>query len=407
MRAIIFIPGIETTALVNSNTFNFDTIGNIYDTVGNVIGNAIKGPQIEEKLQLDPLYDETITSIIERGHVARLPYQRTIEKIQSSISGAQVYIFGYDWRLSNIENGRRLKLFAEYLKRKLQPQGVTNFHFITHSMGALVFSCFLKQLGGDYSLIDKAVLCTPPFLGTPYALIHMLKGIIGFKSLINRVLGNNEDIRKVLRTYPAIFELLPFYNPESLIFEEDNTPVDLLRIEHWQSNIYDDILELFQRRLTDLSVYRANGFLPLNQLDENVRKRIVVVAGSNSETPRCLKVRKTQDWINNYVLISDATLSTGTGDGTVPLESSTPYQNEVLTFNIKKADLFGESAENIDFHGLFLTDSRVQNIIIRFLSEETNLYPILKARGPFANEWWRSIGDADSVIKIGNYNMLT
>src|SRR5579871_5334633 len=86
MKPIIFIPGIEATALVNANTFDFQTVWNAYDTVGTSIGTVALGAYMEDKLLINPLYDENIYNIIERNHIARLPYEKTFANITDKFS---------------------------------------------------------------------------------------------------------------------------------------------------------------------------------------------------------------------------------------------------------------------------------------------------------------------------------
>lgn len=216
MKPIILIPGIEATALANANTFDFASVWNAYDNIGTSLFTKVTGPYITDRLQLDPLYDEQNSSLIERNHMARLPYERTVinlaNKLKETGDYSPIYLFGYDWRLSNAVNGKRLYDFTQYLKRKLaanKEDPWEGFRFLTHSMGGLLFSCYLGELKGHYDDIDKAVITAPPFLGSPYALIHMIKGDGGVKSFLNSIFGRNEDIRKVVRTYPAVYELLP------------------------------------------------------------------------------------------------------------------------------------------------------------------------------------------------------
>lgn len=218
MKPIILIPGIEATALVNANTFDFATVWNAYDSIGTALFTKVTGPYISDRLQLDPLYDENMSSLIEHNHMARLPYERTVINLAAKLAEAgdrsPIYLFGYDWRLSNAENGRRLYDFSQYLKKKLsasKSDPCEGFRFLTHSMGGLIFSCYLSELKGKYDDIDKVVITAPPFRGSPYALVHMIKGDGGFRSFLNSIFGRNEDIRKVVRTYPSIFELLPWY----------------------------------------------------------------------------------------------------------------------------------------------------------------------------------------------------
>lgn len=91
MKPIIFIPGIQATSLVNSNTFNFNYIWNAYDSIGSSLSTSLLGAYITETLQLDPLYDAGIETIIERGHIAKLPYEATIVKLKQKMANSPLY----------------------------------------------------------------------------------------------------------------------------------------------------------------------------------------------------------------------------------------------------------------------------------------------------------------------------
>jgi len=405
MKPIILIPGIEATALVNANTFDFATVWNAYDSIGTSLFTRVSGPYISERLQLDAMYDENVNSVIERSHMARLPYERSVVNLATSLQkvndDSPIYLFGYDWRLSNVVNGKRLYDFTQYLKRKLAStkNGCEGFRFLTHSMGGLLFCCYLNELKGDYTEVDKAVITAPPFRGSPYALVHMIKGDGGAKSFLNSIFGRNEDIRKVVRTYPSIFELLPWYD-QSLLFE-DGSPVDLTQFNQWQSNIGDDITELFKARLTELAAFRKNKMLSLGKLPDDVRARMLIVAGSGDDTVTQLIVRKQEDKISNFVFVDDKNkVKIATGDGTVPLPSAIAFAELVKTLVVFKKGILAEPATNLDYHGLFLRDSRVQNIVARFFTTTVSAARVsdeglASLRGPNVN-WWKSIGDSVS-----------
>jgi pimeloyl-ACP methyl ester carboxylesterase len=404
MKPIIFIPGIEATALVNTNSFDFDIVWNAYDTVGSAMFTKISGPYLEERLLKDPRYDERIESLIERNHVARLPYEKTFQnltvKLREKQDNSPRYLFGYDWRMSNVANGERLFQFTEYIKRKIAatPHATfEGFRFITHSMGALVFSCYLNHLNNDYIDVSKAILCAPPFEGSPYALVHMIQGAGGPKSLLNSVFGRNEDIRKIVRTFPSIFELLPYYK-NALTFEVSNHNVDLLNLNHWQSNIYDDIQELFQSRIASLALFRSASLFRLDTLPADVRGRMMIVAGTDDKTITELKIREEQNNIRNFVILDDKKkVKIASGDGTVPEVSSTIYSKAIKTLALPKRSFFHELADAVDYHGLFLRDSRLQNILFRFLIdnrlparvEGNDLVALIGDEGA----WWKSAGD--------------
>lgn len=411
MKPVIFIPGIEATNLIDSNTFDFSNVWNAFDSLMTSVGTKITGVYIEQKLQQEPLYDERADVIVERYHMARLPYEKSIANIKAKINEGNkipdpVYLFGYDWRLSNVENGRRLDVFVKYLQQKLKNQQLEGFRFLTHSMGALVFSCYIN-IQTAYNHIDKVILCAPPFLGSPYAYVHMIKGDGGFKSFLNRVFGRDEDIRKVVRTYPSLYELLPIYD-NALTYTDNNNNASLLVKESWQSNVYDDIEPLFLQRLSDLNVFRniaarKNSLADLSALPVDLRQRMVVLAGSQEDTIVYMKADRNKNKIDNLLCLDKLNdnkkdMSKRNGDGTVPFVSSTIYKDSIRTLEIEKENFFDELSNSIDYHGLFLRDSRVQNIIGRFFTTNANAAntsndDLSKLKGKSAQMWY-SIGDS-------------
>lgn len=397
MIPTIFIPGIEATALVNANTFDFQVIWNSYDNIGTAIGTKLFGPSIDEKLQRNPLYDENVNSIIERNHIASLPYEASIKNFASKTSDP-IYLFGYDWRQSNAEAANKLLQFITYLQNKLIKFNVTEVNIITHSMGSHVLLCLLTKLKliGNFNCLNKLILTAPPLKGSPYALVHMVKGNGGLKSFLNRIIGHNDDIRKVLRTYPAVLELLPWYDG-ALNFSDKPDAVDLTNIANWQPNIYDSICddpaqskEFFIQRLSDLSQYRNNILFNLNNLPANLKQKTIIVAGTGDKTFSGLKISSKGDGTTtNLVDFNNPVM--GTGDGTVPIQSSTDCKNAITTFVVAKDSFLSQLGDNIDFHGLFLRDSRVQNIVSRFLTTEINLQIVKQ------DSWWQSVGSSVTI----------
>lgn len=422
MKPLIFIPGIEATNLVDSNSFDFSNVWNAYDTLGTSLGTKLKGPYIEEKLQLNPLYDQLTDVIVERNHIARLPYEKSLFYIKNKLNEDNknpdpLYLFGYDWRLSNVENAKRLDRFVTYLQEKLVNEKLEGFRFLTHSMGGLIMSCYLN-LQSNYNHIDKVILCAPPFLGSPYAYVHMIKGDGGIKSFLNKLFGRDQDIRKVVRTYPSIYELLPVYE-DALKYTDDGKNASLLSASSWQSNIYDDIQDLFAKRIEDLNLFRnakrksKTGLMDFNNLPVELRQRMVILVGSGDDTVVRMQCDKEKDKTKNYLRLdklADKKDANGNpidrnGDGTVPYISSTIFKDAIRTLEIKKENFFDELSNNIDFHGLFMKDSRVQNIICRFFNSKSNAAnatneELSSLRGKASNMWY-SIGD--TVVNLSPF----
>ncbi len=414
MTPVIFIPGIEATNLVNTNSFGFESVWNAYHSLSSSLHTQIAGAYLDEKLQERPIYDHRISSIIERESVARFPYEKTIVRLSSRLNPDNkvrfpFYLFGYDWRMSSAENGRRLLRFVHYLQAKLQEHQPRSFHFITHSMGALVMGCYLNLID-DYQHIGKVIFCAPPFLGSPYALIHMIKGDGGLRSFLNNIFGRDEDIREIVRSFPSIYELLPVY-PGAVRYLDNNRPLDLLQKKYWQPNVYQKIESVFDARLEALKSFRTHDLADLSKLPADLRRRMLVLAGIRDETPIYLKASRE----DNLILLNEIRKKELAaqanhpelmgGDGTVPAISATGYRDSIKTIGLIKESFLEELGTAINFHGLFLRDSRVQNILERYLSSESCAANIregtLKPLTGKPARMWYSV--ADTVVNLSPF----
>jgi len=358
MKPTILIPGIQGTTLVNANTLDFDTIwSGIQSKYETIYDLALKE---------DTQYDDMPRAIIERSDVEDLAYKNAFYIIKNMIGGS-VYIFGYDWRKSCAENGKRLKEYVDHLKGKL---GIDQFNFLTHSMGGIVLSCYLNLLNGNYDIVDHAILTVCPFKGSIHALIGLIKGEGGVKFPF---LNSNDEFRKIARTFPSVYELCPTYQG-AIDFDTFNSLFgtglfDIYNSEHWQSNLSQN--SLFKVRLKELKRFQEIAIeLDLSLLPDETKSRFLIVAGRGEDTRVSVIVEKQgpKEKVNNFFNFDQPK---GDGDGTVPLQSSTIYKDDILTLTVESK--WHDKAT----HAFFLNDGRVQAIIKRFLKDETN-----------TTEWW-------------------
>jgi hypothetical protein len=107
-------------------------------------------------------------------------------------------------------------------------------------------------------------------------------------------------------------------------------------------------------------------------------------------------VKPVHNQLNNFVMLDDK-YKMASGDGTVPQPSSTIYKEAVKTLVLPKRNIFHELADAVDYHGLFLRDSRVQNILFRFILENRRVANVqdgtLAALAPDQANWFKSAGD--------------
>lgn len=363
---IILIPGIQGTKLYNVNLEDFSTT---WSGVKKFFTNIHK-----LKLQKDGVNDIGVETIIERADVENMAYSEIINYLKSK--GYRVFIFGYDWRKSNIDTGKALKVFVEKLTNKLN---VGSFNFITHSMGGLVLQSYFKQLTEQErnKVVNKAIFTVPPFLGSIEASFNL---VIGKSRLFN----SSDDFRKIARTFPAVYELLPVFK-DAYVFENAATkagydPYDFNT--YWQQVHNADRPDTLQKH--NLIAYRLdkvravrdqNHFIfDLSQCNANFRKKCIVVCGGNTKTKNQIWVKDRQDHFKNF-FDYEHFKEDEEGDGTVPHASASAFKDSVLTLRIGKrtieawADSRGTGA---DWHAFFLNNGRVQNVLQRFLKGATD-----------------------------------
>jgi len=372
---IILIPGIQGTKLYNVNLEDFSTawsgVKKFYTNIHRL------------KLQKDGINDIGVETIIERADVENLAYSEIINYLKSK--GYRVFIFGYDWRKSNMETGKVLNVFVERLRNKLN---IGSFNFISHSMGGLVLSAYFKLISDEERerVVNTAIFTVPPFLGSVEASFNLVVG----KS---RLFNSSDDFRKIARTFPAVYELLPVYKG-AYTFENPETaagynPYDFT--SYWQQvagATREDTLgkhRLMSYRLDKVAAVRdQNNFIfDLSQCSDTFRKKCIVICGGNTKTKDRIFVKDRVDHLKNFFDYEHFKVEEE-GDGTVPHQSASAFKDSILTLRVGKRTIETWADSRMtgpDWHAFFLNNGRVQNILKRFLSGSTD-----------REEWYDSAG---------------
>jgi len=259
-------------------------------------------------------------------------------------------------------------------------------------MGALVLSAFIKKMTSSERLkvINKAIFTVPPFLGSVEPSFNLTMG----KS---RLFNSSDDFRKVARTFPSVYELLPVYK-DAYEFENDETAQNFDKYDFstfWQQVAdldpeREDTLKkhrLMKHRFRELGKIRDENDLicDFKNLDNSLLERFIVLAGTNVATKQRIYVRHRLDHIKNF-FDYEHFKETKKGDGTVPLVSAEVFKKCILTLKVKQRALETWADSRFimwDWHAFFLNNGRVQNIIKRFLAD-SNMDK---------KEWYHSIND--------------
>ncbi len=364
-QALIFIPGITGTKLVDTNRVSFDTVWS----------GVQKEFESIEQLELTRqesgrFYEEEPTSIIEAGEVEWLAYGEVVSYLRRK---TPVFIFNYDWRMSAVENGARLEEFVEYLTAKsrasVEMSTIRKFDFVTHSLGNFILRNYIHRCG--FGRINRIVFTVPPFLGS----LDIVSVVLAGEGLFH---GTKEKTRKITRTFPGALELLPSYEEAGRFTTGADREVRFFNPDHWQKNITrttgvttdkSRLAAKFKKVLALAGETANSQIVDLAALDAGERRRILVIARTGYKTLQSIEVvRRMQGEPGNYYDLRGAH-KTKDGDGAVPHVSSCHYCREpkgVQTLMVTNDWMYKEHK-----HAFILNDERTQRLIKRFLFDET------------------------------------
>jgi hypothetical protein len=381
MIPTILVPGITGTNLINTNTLDFDVLFSNFQKRYETIDSLA--------LQLDADLDEDTSAIIERGAVERFAYEHFVKMVRNEMH-EPIFIFGYDWRFSAVKNGKALLKYTEHIMRKMNCDKI---NFVTHSLGGIIFQCFLTELKGNYNCINKAVLTVPPFEGSIEAL---KKIIVGESCWLNTA----AQFRKLARTFPSMYELLPVYKNAV----QDQPDFDIFEPKNWQSNMLETYTgedkadkKMFLDRLAKAKQFRnSTKVMDLAMLPKNIRERILILVGDSEKTANQISIEAhdSQNRVTNFFNFEPENADMLNGDGVVSLHSSTVYQNNILTLAVARSSIFYNVmnfalVQKLGYHAMFLTESNVNTITKRFFQDRTD--------NP---DWYKTINN--NTRKIGN-----
>ena len=266
-----------------------------------------------------------------------------------------LFILPYDWRLSNFDTANQLaKLIAETPDLKDQ-----QYDILAHSMGGIVANVYLQQAHDKNAkrLINLGV----PLRGSMNALAETSEGWGGIE---NYMAGGMTTIRRVMFSFPSLFELMPSYDKCCRIgttasyHEFDPTETDLWKSHDWLPAEYQagDGYAGLQARMDRARELRE---LVAKPLPPEIQQ--IFFAGDMIATKLYLYVDPSkQNWQNwNY--------STSVGDGTVPIWSAAG-QNGV-----------GPSQPSFSDHATIFDDDHVIDSLKRLLNCNSNDMPLIAA----------------------------
>jgi len=368
-RPSIVVPGIKGTSL--ENYYAVDP-AQIWSTLG-ALETEVFGPDFTS-LALDPSARTDLASdILVRPYQAlSAAYAPLVSALRGHTIGGQsppAYLFPYDWRFSVAHAAQRLLDFVDAAVVKGQRIGMAGWdgklNFVCHSMGGLVFRAFLRAWRmRDPAAplpVGRVVFLAVPHLGSLEAVEMLIRG----ESLL---LGRKE-MRKLARTFPSVYELLPRF--AGAVLDAAGAAVDIWQEAMWQTNVTTATpdpngLDVVQARLDDAA--RVLGGLPF-PVEVGVAREDVLTIHGRRAGKTLLNVSvgpNAEENVPNWFDFDHATF--GDGDGIVPTTSSVVPGAGCAAIEIAEADVpyLDVKTRLVSMHAFLPTLDEVSTVVARF-----------------------------------------
>ncbi|HMO79181.1 MAG TPA: alpha/beta fold hydrolase [Pyrinomonadaceae bacterium] len=201
-------PGLGPSIFTGSNLDRLLPSNNANIIATDVIRYLLPG-------ELKPIYGPLLQTLGVSGGLREylvdgIPGRRTTQgcDLQQRFNSPTLFVFAYDWRLSNIENAQKLKDYIGCIQ-KFHPG--TKVDLVAHSMGGLLARRYIISNPQDHS-VRKMISIGSPFLGAPEALQVIetgkpksLEGILGKTALR----ASPPRVKNIAIESLAAHELLP------------------------------------------------------------------------------------------------------------------------------------------------------------------------------------------------------
>jgi len=369
-RPCIIVPGIQGSALQNV----YPIAPQITWSALTIAGEKLVAPAFDS-LALDDvaLADRDEHVVNGSSHLLEIAYGPLARALQGRLD-VPAYLFPYDWRYSIVRSARALIQFVKRLQAKTLrsiPHWDQTFDFAVHSMGGLVLRAFLSEWalaeGGRRAPIGQIVYIATPHLGSLDAAVGLISGETSW-------FGGYKELRKMARTFPSVYELLPRF-PDPVM--RAGQPLNIFDEDNWQKNTVEADL-----RNSGFDVQQVHLTAAKNVLDAlpyptdppfNLPADDQVVIFGNKADAVLLQVEVGAD-PDRYFDFDYA--KKGPGDDVVPVVSA--LLEGVASVEIKEADIsYFHPVERgmaaLDMHAFLPALDEVATIVGRFFQGEREL----------------------------------
>jgi hypothetical protein len=379
----IVIPGIKGTGLENIYELPPVTTWSTWE--------AAVAPPDFDSLALDSNGDVDDAEIVlnRASQLLGVAYDSFVQSLRGR--GVPVYVFPYDWRYSMVRSAKKLVNYVLALQKKtLRSLGGSNwdglFDFACHSMGGLVFRQFLAAWRSVMPRtpfpVKHVVFIATPHLGSVDAVESMIRGE-------TVLFGGQKELRKLARTFPGVYELLPNPGVQNTVVNQNSVALDIFDIHNWQSTVTPDPNDPEDFDVEQAHLTAARGVL--NALPDvanpefGLTGRILVIYGYKpNSTLRTVKVFPEVNGIKNWYDFDDADKpeNKGAGDEVVPVESAVLAGVPSLEVRGEDVSVFNLKSHVLSLHALLPSLDEVSSVTSRFFTGVTGAALLPKGTDP-------------------------
>ena len=270
-RPLVFVPGILGSRLCDGDN------NVVWGTTTSLKHFARLELDTEPPAKLHPcgLVDEIQIFGSLWTHNTYKSWLKGLADIGYSAEHRNLFLFDYDWRLSNFENAKQLDSFVA---ENIEPG--KSFDVIAHSMGGIVLRIYLDEYVSAKSVRQVFYVGTP-FLGSMNTFGTIKEG---WGWPFTNLAGGQDVITRVALSFPSMLEMLPRYDECCYIRKTDNSRQYLnifdpqtWRSLHWLPSSYTDDTK-FARFSERLQTFRkldsvACRTSPTKRVRNNFRER--------------------------------------------------------------------------------------------------------------------------------------
>jgi len=338
---VLIVPGITGTEMQKGSELLWPDIDRMFTDSDDSFMDALTFDQ--NNTPSDPLV--SATKVITTGKLFGATVYNYTDglinefKNQGYTEGQMLFTFPYDWRYGvsgkNADGKTNSDLLRDKISQILSQTGASKVDVVAHSMGGLIVKKYVQDNPSSHS-IGKTVFVGVPNTGAPQAVKALVQGDnfgVGF----GPVGLNDAEMKKLAQNMPGVYDLLPsqkYYDVAgSFVRLLDNTADS----SHGDFSISDQTI------VSDLNYSETKSFL----VDDNNLNSQALVGAENLHTQAfddfdmrnvgvdlysidgCktgTTVKLEQSKVTNLfgqTTTSYAPYKINTGDGTVPIESST------------------------------------------------------------------------------------